>query len=94
MHGLRSSEDDDTDRTSNERRTEERGSLAKGAVSAFRGCGGGPRVWGCHTLVAETEAIEDRELPVPLTSRLFRAALRGTRAEGATLMGGISCIVL
>jgi hypothetical protein len=87
MHGLRSRVDEETDRTSNERRTDDSGSLASGAVSALRGSGGRAFVCGCHTLEAETEATEDRELLVLLTSLVeWAAALRGTRTEGAAFM--------
>lgn len=87
MHGLRSRVDEETDRTSKERITDDNGSLARGAASALRGSGGGAFVCGCHALVAETEATEDRELLVPLTSLVvWAAALRGTRTEGAAFM--------
>lgn len=87
MHGLRSRDDEETDRTSKERRTDDNGSLARGAASALRGSGGGAFVCGCHTLEAETEATEDRELLVLLTNLVgWAAALRGTRTEGAAFM--------
>ena len=67
MHGLRRRDDDETDKTSNERRTDDNGSLDRGAASALRGCAGEAFACG-HTLAAETEATDDRELLVPLTS--------------------------
>lgn len=95
MHGLRSKDDEETDRTSNERRTDDNGNLAKGAVNALRGSGGGAFVVDCHMLEAETEATEDRELLVPLTSRVvWAAALRGTRTAGAAFMVGSSNMVV
>ena len=39
MPGLRSSEEDETESTSKERKTEDKGSLARGAFSDFRGGG-------------------------------------------------------
>jgi hypothetical protein len=86
MHGLRRRVDEETERTSKERRTDERGSLASGAFRAFRGCGGGARESGCHVF-AVTEATDERELLVPLTNLVLRAvALSGTRTEGAAFM--------
>lgn len=95
MHGLRRRGDEETDKISNERRTDDNGSLARGAVSALRGSGDGAFVCGCHTLVAETEATEDRELLVPLTSLVvWAAALRGTRTEGTAFIASSEDVVL
>ena len=93
MHGLRRRVEDEIERTSKERRTDERGSLARGAVKAFRGCGGA-RDTDCHELVAATEGADERELLVPLTKRALRAAaLSGTRTEGAAFMAVVDLFV-
>ena len=41
MHGWSSSDDDETERTSKERRTDDKGSFASGVASVFRGDGDG-----------------------------------------------------
>jgi hypothetical protein len=83
MHGLRRRVEDETESTSKERNTDERGSLAKGAASALRGCGGVDREIGFKRLVAATD---ERELFVPLTNLLDWAAALSGRMEDAAFM--------
>lgn len=86
MQGLRRRVDDETERTSRDRKTDESGNLASGAFRAFRGWGGGADS-GCHAFAAAAEVIEERELLVPLTKRALRAdALIGIRTEGAAFI--------
>jgi hypothetical protein len=71
MQGLRSRDEDETERIIKERRTVESGNFERGAVSAFRGVGAvtdGDSDW--KTSLAATDEFE---LPVRLTSRLPEA---------------------
>ena len=88
MHGLSRSGEDETERINKDRRTDERGSLERGAVSAFRGGDAvavGDR--GCSKVLAATD---DLALLVPLTRRvLARVAVpwaRGIRTARAAFM--------
>jgi len=79
MHGFRRREDEETDRTSRERKTEDKGSLARGAASDFRG-GGGDWVNCCKMLLAATE---DLVLLVPLTRRVPAGVVPARTARAA-----------
>lgn len=87
MQGLSKREEDETESTRRERKTVDKGSLASGAVKAFRGIGGGEEADSdCMMLPAATD---DFWLLVPLTSRAkIERALRarGTRTERAGFM--------
>lgn len=67
MHGLKSTEDDETERISNDRKTDERGSLDKGAIDSLMD--GDEACW--NRLLVEADASGDLVLRVPLTNRGF-----------------------
>jgi hypothetical protein len=87
MQGFRRIGEEETERTSKERKTEEKGSLARGAASDLRG-GGGDWVNCCRMLLAATE---DLVLLVPLTKRAL-APVVPTRTARAVFIDVCVCV--
>ena len=67
MHGFSSIEEEETERMSKERRTEERGSFASGEASCFLGDGG-----ACCSKLLVSAASDDLALLVRLTNLAVR----------------------
>lgn len=70
MHGFKRTEDDETERISNDRKTDERGSLDKGAIDSLTE--GDEACW--NRLLVEADASGYVVLRVPLTNRGFAPA--------------------
>lgn len=88
MHGRSRSGEDETERTSKDRRTDDSGSLARGAANDLRGGAEEDGDSGCRRLLAATEVLA---LPVLLTRRLLVWAVlpwaRGTRTDRTAFIG-------